>query len=178
MTDILAEASALINGDRLDTYEGTDDTIVALWSAYLGTELTVLDYANLMILLKVARTKGKYHHDSYVDIAGYAEVGPRLWEEKQVPVPSQIVQILPVPIELDEPLADWERELLGLPPVAPAPRVWNDLYLDVPCTVGVSDVEGGLWHWTSGAWHRNGVSVPRDEWDFYAPFTEVKEKTA
>jgi hypothetical protein len=83
---ILHEADRLINGDRLDTYRNTDDTIVALWSAYLGVDLTVLDYANLMILLKIARTKGQYHRDSYVDIAGYAGVGPRLWEAKQEPV--------------------------------------------------------------------------------------------
>lgn len=80
---ILEEADSLVNGDRLDTYEGTDDTIVSLWSAYLGLELTVLDYAALMILLKIARTKGKLHRDSWVDIAGYAEVGPRLWSAKQ-----------------------------------------------------------------------------------------------
>lgn len=80
---ILEEAARLIDGDRKDTYDGTDDTIVGLWSAYLGVELTVLDYANLMVLMKVARTKGQYHRDSYVDIAGYAGVGPRLWEAKQ-----------------------------------------------------------------------------------------------
>lgn len=82
---ILEEAQRLVNGDRKDTYDGTDDTIVALWSAYLGVELTVLDYAAMMVLLKVARTKGKLHRDSWVDIAGYAEVGPRLWEAKQEP---------------------------------------------------------------------------------------------
>lgn len=80
---ILEEAHRLVNGDRQDTYLGTDDTIVALWSAYLGVELTVLDYASLMVLLKIARTKGKLHRDSWVDIAGYAEIGPRLWNAAQ-----------------------------------------------------------------------------------------------
>lgn len=80
---ILAEADRLVNGERANTYDGTSHIVAALWSAYLGRELTVLDYAALMILAKVARTQGKLHRDSWVDIAGYAEVGPRMFAERQ-----------------------------------------------------------------------------------------------
>lgn len=122
MTNILQEADSLVNGDRLDTYEGTDDTIVALWSAYLGIQLTVLDYASLMVLLKIARTKGKFHRDSWVDIAGYAEVGPRLWLAKQEP----------------EKLGALTPEKTG------KPRVWESLTA-VPEDLYVFDSVGDLW---------------------------------
>lgn len=83
---VLQEAERLINGDRQDTYGGASESfgrIASLWSAYLGHEVSALDVTNLMILLKVSRTKGSYHRDSYVDIGGYAGLGERLHEEAQ-----------------------------------------------------------------------------------------------
>lgn len=73
---ILLEANKLINGARQqhygDQYTNFGD-IAALWSAYLDHPISRLDVANLMILLKLARTKRQgYHRDSYVDIGGYA----------------------------------------------------------------------------------------------------------
>jgi hypothetical protein len=73
---ILLEAHKLINGARRqhygDQYTNFGD-IAALWSAYLDQPISRTDVANLMILLKLARTKRLgYHQDSYVDIAGYA----------------------------------------------------------------------------------------------------------
>ncbi|AII27227.1 hypothetical protein SEA_OMNICRITICAL_56 [Mycobacterium phage OmniCritical] len=84
--NVLQEAQRLIFGDREQQYGNPSesfDRIAGLWSAYIGTELNGLDVANLMILLKVSRTKGTYHRDSYVDIAGYAGLGERLHEAAQ-----------------------------------------------------------------------------------------------
>ncbi|BCP36414.1 hypothetical protein MINTMi198_17840 [Mycobacterium intracellulare M.i.198] len=151
---ILDEANRLVNGDRKDTYDGTDDTIVALWSAYLGIELTVLDYASMMVLLKVARTKGKLHRDSWVDIAGYAEVGPRLWEAKQEP----------------EHVAGFEEQQ------AQIPRVWQSL-ADVPHDVRVGDKEGDVWIYYDGprdvGWGWRGRPSPFHPDDYPGPFIEI-----
>ncbi|WP_218000851.1 DUF6378 domain-containing protein [Nocardia testacea] len=79
--DVLAEARTLIYGDREDQYGDPRDAfarIAGLWSAYLGIEVTSADFANLMILMKTARTKDGYHRDSYVDIVGYAANAERI----------------------------------------------------------------------------------------------------
>ncbi|WP_416565073.1 DUF6378 domain-containing protein [Nocardia testacea] len=79
--DVLAEAHTLIYGDREDQYGHPRESfarIAALWSAYLGIEVTPADFANLMILMKTARTKSGYHRDSYVDIVGYAANAERI----------------------------------------------------------------------------------------------------
>lgn len=142
---ICQEAERITNGDRRETYGGTDDTIVSLWSAYLGLGLTVLDYANLMILLKVARTKGKFHRDSYVDMAGYANVGTRLWLDKQ-----ELVRINRDPF--------WEVTKVGLQ----VPKVYKSL-TEVDEGVVVYDSDGDGWV-GEGA---NGPAV----YDKYGPFT-------
>ena len=161
---ILEEANRLVNGDRKDTYDGTDDTIVALWSAYLGVELTVLDYAAMMVLLKVARTKGKLHRDSWVDIAGYAEVGPRLWQAKQATQP-----------------VDWDATFGELTPEkAGQPREWDSLYT-IPYAVKVRDRSGDIWTAPNGNWgfrvRGGGVWIPAlvdvTNHDPCGPFTEV-----
>lgn len=76
--DVLKTASALVSGDREKTHGPklqNHMNIAALWSAYLGREVTPHDVAMLMILLKVARTKaGSFNEDDYIDIAGYAGV--------------------------------------------------------------------------------------------------------
>lgn len=52
---------------------GTFKRIAALWSVYLGLNLTPSDIAHLMILFKIARLMGNAkHNDSLIDIAGYA----------------------------------------------------------------------------------------------------------
>jgi hypothetical protein len=96
MTTILEEANDIIFGARNSTYGHPRENFAntaSLWGAYLGQELSDQDVANLMILFKVSRvSKGRpYHRDSYVDIAGYAGTAERL----------------------QEPQADWERELMA-----------------------------------------------------------------
>lgn len=82
--EILAQAAAIVSGNRASQHgpkECNHQNIADQWNAYLGTrlgpaqELTALDVALMMVLLKVARTKagaGILNRDNYVDMAGYA----------------------------------------------------------------------------------------------------------
>lgn len=84
-TSILDEAAALIDGDRRQTYGDVHDSfgrIAGLWTAYTGHDISSLDVANMMILLKMSRTKGAFHRDSYVDTCGYAALAERLHTPK------------------------------------------------------------------------------------------------
>ena len=82
---ILEEAQRLIHGPRNKNYGHPRENfaeIAALFSGYLGKEITDIDVANLMILVKIARVKGTgYHRDSFTDIAGYAGCVGRIYEE-------------------------------------------------------------------------------------------------
>lgn len=81
---ILEEAQRLIHGDRNKNYGHPRDNfreISKLFAGYLDREVSELDVANLMILMKVARAKDAgWHRDSYTDIAGYAGCAERLQE--------------------------------------------------------------------------------------------------
>jgi len=74
---ILEEALAIV-GNRDDTHGEPVENhqrIAALWSAYLGTDITAEEVAGAMVLVKLARTQsGGYDRDHYVDVAGYAEI--------------------------------------------------------------------------------------------------------
>ncbi len=73
---ILYKAAELVDGDRQETHGRKQDNfqnISMLWSAYLEMDLSPKNVANMMVLLKVARTKtGKFNIDDYIDMAGYA----------------------------------------------------------------------------------------------------------
>ena len=77
--DILDTAKNIITNDRAATHGGAEDsfgTIAAMWSAYLGVDITEHDVCAMMVLLKVARIKGNAKHlDSWIDIAGYSAIG-------------------------------------------------------------------------------------------------------
>lgn len=79
---ILTEAHDVIYGDREQTYGSPDKNlqiIADLWTIYLERAITVDDVCNMMILLKVARLKNQpTHHDSQVDICGYAALMERV----------------------------------------------------------------------------------------------------
>jgi len=84
-TEVLNEASALINGQRESDYgtpEQSFGCIAAMWSAYLGKPMTASDVCNMMTLLKVARLRNGPHRDSNVDGAGYMALGAELSEEQ------------------------------------------------------------------------------------------------
>lgn len=82
---ILDEAKTNICGQRELDYgspESNFGIIANLWSEYLGTKVTPVDVAMLMILLKVARIRnGGGSGDSFVDIAGYAACGGEIWHD-------------------------------------------------------------------------------------------------
>jgi hypothetical protein len=50
----------------------------ALWSAYLGTDISAHDVAVCMMLVKISRAKVSAHADNYVDIRGYSEIAEGL----------------------------------------------------------------------------------------------------
>lgn len=72
---LLAQAQALIDGQRKDEYGDVNESfnrIAGLWSAYLGHPLTAYDVADMMILLKLSRLKiSPTHKDSSIDVIGY-----------------------------------------------------------------------------------------------------------
>lgn len=62
-------------GAAYGTAKKTHARIAEMWSAVLGQEITPAQVALCMILVKAARlTETPDHHDSIVDIAGYAQV--------------------------------------------------------------------------------------------------------
>ncbi len=72
---ILDKAANVISGDRKNTYGDASESfgrIAAMWSAYLGIEVSSKDVAMLMVLMKVSRHRHSAHEDDLVDIAGYA----------------------------------------------------------------------------------------------------------
>ncbi len=77
--EVLKAAAECVLKDRANTYGPPEDSfsiIAELWSAYFGLDMTSVDVAAMMILLKLARIrKSPDHADSWVDIAGYAACG-------------------------------------------------------------------------------------------------------
>lgn len=82
--ELLEEAANLIDGDRDKDYGSPTDNfevIAALWTARFGHKLkdgetfTASDYADAMILAKVARNVQNAKRDNWADIAGYAGCG-------------------------------------------------------------------------------------------------------
>lgn len=86
---VLAKAKEAVCGEREEQYGTPEDnfeTIAAYWSLYLGGEVTALDVANMMILLKLARLgSGAPTLDSFVDIAGYAACGAEIAAKMKLP---------------------------------------------------------------------------------------------
>lgn len=78
-TDILKKANEIIQGEREGTYGKPEDsfaTIAQFWSTYLNYDISSVDVANMMVLLKVARNSGGvYKDDNWTDICGYAALG-------------------------------------------------------------------------------------------------------
>lgn len=150
---ILQEAERIINGDRAEQYGDPKvmfERIAEFWTSYLYpfTEaLTPVDVANMMVLLKISRSKaavdrGEYHRDDHVDISGYAG--------------------------LTEKLVDTAK-------AGPVPRVWNKIR-QVPADVWVEDCEGDKFIWRDGQFYYGphpwgDISPCFDE--NLGPFTEV-----
>ena len=83
-TDILEKTKKLINESRHDEHGDkliNHENISRLWTAYLQNKfklnLVILpeDVANLMSLLKLARTQsGKFNLDDWIDACGYVAI--------------------------------------------------------------------------------------------------------
>lgn len=161
---ILQEAERLINGDRQEQYGNACQSlerIADMWNAYIFTTseppaaLTAMDVANMMVLLKVSRSKtsldrSEFHRDSHVDMAGYAGLGGRAWDEIQESVAQQKPK-------------DEQPE-------------WGSL-LDVPGSVYVVyDAQGDSWHSYNGQsyWLRDSdeTGTRHRHAESFGPFTE------
>mgnify|MGYP003291506464 CR=1 FL=1 len=74
-TDILKRANECICGDREQDYgnpERNFELIASLWSTYTGSDISAVDVAMMMVMLKAARIKsGRLHEDNFIDGAGY-----------------------------------------------------------------------------------------------------------
>ena len=85
-SDILHEAETQITGQREQDYGSPENNfalIANLWSDYLDAEITSLDVAMMMCLLKIARIKnGCGTGDSFVDICGYGACGGEIHSGK------------------------------------------------------------------------------------------------
>jgi len=91
---IHARAGELVRGDRADThgdFAENLENIGRLWTAYLsmrGNEgpLSAADVAQMMVLLKIARTQsGEHNPDDYTDEIGYATIAAGLSCHKELP---------------------------------------------------------------------------------------------
>jgi hypothetical protein len=83
-TDLLTLARDLVGGDRALQHGDKHETTLLtsrLWTAYLGVQVTPVEVAQCLALLKVARSKsGSHNLDNYVDHAGYAAIAGELAE--------------------------------------------------------------------------------------------------
>lgn len=78
---ILEEARELVYGDRNAQYGHPKDDyakVAAMWSAFLGVEISPHQAASMMIFIKMSRLAHEPKRDTIVDIAGYAEVVARI----------------------------------------------------------------------------------------------------
>ncbi len=80
--EILDKAKACVCGDREQDYGSPESNfrmIAKFWTTYLGYEVTTVDVAALLALLKIARiASGHAKEDNWVDLAGYAACGGEL----------------------------------------------------------------------------------------------------
>lgn len=76
---ILHDAASIVSSDRESDYGSPEDSftrIATLWSAYLDVQISSIDVAAMMALLKIARLKvTPTSRDGWVDLAGYAACG-------------------------------------------------------------------------------------------------------
>jgi len=81
--NVLEEAAALVDGSRQDAYGHPRDNyrrLAAMWSAYLGIEITPVQAVDMMIAVKLSRQANAPKRDNLVDIAGYARVAEMVSE--------------------------------------------------------------------------------------------------
>ena len=92
-TDILEKTKKLVSKDREDKHGNkveNHENIARLWSGFLQnkTKLNIVilpeDVANLMTLLKIARTQaGNHNIDDYIDACGYSAIAGEIAEKRK-----------------------------------------------------------------------------------------------
>ena len=92
-TDILEKTKKLVSKDRADKHGDkieNHENIARLWTGYLQNKfklnLVMLpeDVANLMSLLKIARTQaGNFNLDDYVDACGYLAISGEIANKRE-----------------------------------------------------------------------------------------------
>lgn len=84
--ECLRMANEIVNGAREKDYGTPEDNfqfIADQWASYLNYPIDRQDVANMMILLKIARTKtGTGTDDCFIDIAGYAACAHEMNQDK------------------------------------------------------------------------------------------------
>ncbi len=84
--EVLKEAEKLMYGDRQDDYGAPYENhrrIAVLWSSYLGAEITPMQVAICMALVKIARLQENLEYskdDTFVDLVAYASIAAELAE--------------------------------------------------------------------------------------------------
>jgi hypothetical protein len=85
-TEILNKAAEIITGDRNETHGDAQKTfarIASYWGVYLGLDVTPAQVAEMMVLLKVARSQaGCFNADDYIDCVGYSALAGELAGQK------------------------------------------------------------------------------------------------
>lgn len=82
---VLRLAEQIINNDRREDYgpaETSFKQIAAVWSAYLGIEVSSKDVALCMALFKICREKANHKLDNLVDAAGYIALAEDVLESE------------------------------------------------------------------------------------------------
>ncbi|ALF02203.1 hypothetical protein SEA_LADYBIRD_62 [Mycobacterium phage LadyBird] len=108
---ILTTAEEIINGQRAQDYGDAKENhvrIANLWNTYLQKPDLIShdDVAVMMILLKIARfMENGYHHDTVVDIAGYAGV----LEKMQLPEGQRYVKWVDGLDEIEVGVPAWDK---------------------------------------------------------------------
>ena len=77
-TQVLEDASSLINGQRESDYGEPSESfnaIAEMWSAYTGHSIAASDVCHMMALLKIGRLRNGAHRDSSNDACGYLALG-------------------------------------------------------------------------------------------------------
>ena len=88
LIDILDEAKALTSGNRQTDYGKATESferIAAFWRIYLEHSITGKDVAMMMLLLKISRSLTSDKRDTFVDMAGYVQLGYIVNEYDQTP---------------------------------------------------------------------------------------------
>ena len=99
-TEILQKTLKLVSGSRHDTHGDkvlNHENIARLWTGYIQNKfkltLTILpeDVANLMALLKIARTQqGGFNLDDYIDASAYSAIAGEIANKRQLQISATL----------------------------------------------------------------------------------------